>query len=306
MISIIICSKYKSPLEGLVSNIADTIKVDYELIRIDNSENKSSRYSAYNLGAERSKYPYLCFIHEDVFFHKPNWGEKIIQHLQVPNVGICGLAGRDFVTKVPASWRQNMPSVNIIQSDKIGIKRTRRKFRPSNYEYTRRAVIVLDGVLLCMKKELMNTIHFDESIGGFHGYDFDICIQSALKGFDNYVMYDILLEHYSRGTPDATYYRKLILVFKKWNAQLPILGYNTKQKIRYSLRKVEMEGLSRLLRKLVRRGLTTDEISNEIAYFTSVAEKKKKKFRLITIRLEVYIMKFLNFPIYWTNRMKLR
>ena len=306
MLSIIICSRYKVLPELLVKNIEETVNVDYEIIHIDNSDNKYSIFTAYNLGVIRSKYSYLCFLHEDVFFHKPQWGGKIIAHLQVPNVGVCGLAGRDFLTNVPTSWRQNMPSVNIIQSDKIGIKRTRRKFKPANYEYVRRAVVMLDGVMLCAKRELMESIHFDENLLGFHGYDFDICIQSALKGFDNYVMYDILLEHYSRGTPDATYYRSLIKVFKKWNEQLPIYGYNTTQKVRYNLPKVELEGLSRLLRKLVRRGLTTDEITAEIAYFSLVAKINYRKIRLKTIRIEVYLMKLFNFPVYWANRMKIR
>jgi len=154
------------------------------------------------------------FYSRRCFFHSKNWGEKIIKHLQQPNVGICGLAGRDFVPRVPASWKVNLPSVNIIQSDKTGKKHSKTRFKPKGFKLERRPVILLDGVLLCMKRELMDRIKFDEKLNGFHGYDFDICIQSTVQGYENYVMYDIVLEHFSRGNPDASYYRNLINIFK--------------------------------------------------------------------------------------------
>ena len=304
MISIIVCSKRKDFFKLLADNIADTIFTEYEIVHINNSENKHSIFSAYNEGVARSKYPYLCFIHDDVFFHSKNWGERIIKHLQLPNVGICGLAGRDFVPRVPASWKVNLPSVNIIQSDKTGKKRSKTRFKPKGFGLERRPVILLDGVLLCMKRELMDSIKFDEKLKGFHGYDFDICIQSTVRGYENYVMDDIVLEHFSRGNPDASYYRNLINIFKKWNKHLPLIKKNASVSETVRIHKIEKKGLSRLLGKLVRRGFSTNEIIPIISYFANQIDLKNKKLRIKTIRLEVLTMKFLNFPIYKFQKTK--
>jgi len=116
MISIIVCSRNKIPTEAFRDNVNKPIGINYELIWIDNSDNCHSIYSAYNLRASRSKYPYLSFVHEDVMFHTGNWGEKIIAHLHDPKTGIFGLAGDNLVTRIPA--RIMMESANIIQSDR--------------------------------------------------------------------------------------------------------------------------------------------------------------------------------------------
>jgi Glycosyltransferase like family len=116
MLSIIICSRNRTLSQELINNINDSIGVDYEIISVDNSENKYSIFEAYNLGITKSKYPYLCFIHEDVFFHSNNWGVNVVAHLQDKKTGILGIAGGDLVTKVPASWATLIsPSQNIIK-----------------------------------------------------------------------------------------------------------------------------------------------------------------------------------------------
>ncbi len=297
MISLVICSAHKEISKVLANNISESIGVQYEIVFIDNHDNRYSIFSAYNEGITRCKYPYLCFIHEDVFFHSHNWGKKIINHLQVPNVGICGLAGRDFVTRVPASWKVKLPSVNIIQSDHSGRKTSKKRLNPPQYKLERRNVVLLDGVMLCMKKEIFNTIRFDDQMEGFHGYDFDICIQAAVNGFDNYVMYDIEVEHFSRGNPNAEYYRLLIKVFRKWIHQLPLVVKDAPKEQIEQLSLIERKGLSRLLGKLVRREFRTTEIVAEISYFTNSIDLKNKQMRLRTIIPEVYAEKLVYYAV---------
>lgn len=297
MISLVICSAHKKISKALVNNITESIGVQHEIVYIDNHDNRHSIFSAYNEGVARCRYPYLCFIHEDVFFHSHNWGKKIINHLQVPNVGICGLAGRDFVTRVPASWRVKLPSVNIIQSDHSGRKSSKKRLNPPQYKLERRNVVLLDGVMLCMKKEIFNHIRFDDQLEGFHGYDFDICIQAAVNGFDNYVMYDIEVEHFSRGNPDAEYYRILIKVFRKWSNLLPLTLKNAPNEQIKQLPAIEKKGVSRLLGKLVRREFPTNEIVAEISYFINSIDLDNKQTRLKTILPEVYAQKLIYFTV---------
>ena len=298
MISIIICSRYELLSNALLQNIADTIGVQYEIIHIANTCNQYSIFSAYNEGIKRSKFPYLCFIHEDVLFRSNNWGEKLATHLQQPDSGVFGLAGRDIVTRVPASWTVKLPAVNIIQSSKNNRKRTKKRFKPKGFNQSKREVVLLDGVMLCMKRELMNSIKFDENFDGFHGYDFDICIQSAVMGLKNYVMYDIALEHLSRGNPDVIYYRNLIAIFKKWQNHLPLIGASTSEKQKNEITKIEKAGLARLLRKLARRGFSVAEIKSEINYFEKITYGQNRKFRNFLIPFEVFAVKLLNHPKY--------
>ncbi len=302
MISIIVCSKKKLLSPTFAANIAESIGLEYELIHVDNSEGRFDIFSAYNYGVSQSRYTNLCFVHEDVYFHSQDWGQKVLQHLQLPEVGICGVAGRDFVSKVPAAWNKRLSGINIIQSDKLGLKRTRRKLIPENYKSSLREVITLDGVILCFRKELFHKISFDEKIGGFHGYDLDICIQSKVSGYKNFVMYDIVLEHFSRGNPNADYYRSLIKVFKKWKDVLPLYVDGTSTQIIKNIDLIEYRGLTLLLGKMVRRRMPTKEIKNEINYFTDNLHFKFAKFRKLYILPEIYLLKVLYFHLYFTKR----
>ena len=100
MLSIIICSKHKVLPASFLGNIDQTVGVAYEIVCIDNSENKYSIFSAYNLGVARSQYPFLCLVHEDVYFHTENWGNKVIKHLSEPKTGIVGIAGGNLVSSL--------------------------------------------------------------------------------------------------------------------------------------------------------------------------------------------------------------
>lgn len=298
MISIIICSRHNEKADLLAQNIASTIHLQYEIIIVDNHDNRYSIFEAYNRGVELSRYPYLCFVHEDVSFHSINWGEMIVNHLKLPEVGVCGLAGRDFVTRIPASWKVKLPAVNIIQSYPGSAKRSKKRFIPKNFKSTRRNVVILDGVLLCMRKDIFGKLKFDEEFKGFHGYDFDICLQAVSLGLKNYVIYDLELEHFSKGNPDAFYYRNLIKVYKKWENHLPVTGGNTPESIAASVRRIETNGLAKLMRKMVRRKFSTEEIIDEIGYFTRMLKLKNENFRLKTLPAEVFVVKFLFFIIF--------
>ena len=296
MLSIVICSKNKTLSKELVDNIANTVGVNYEIIPIDNSGNTYSIFSAYNLGFNKSKFQYICFVHEDVYFHSENWGERVIEHLQDPETGIIGLAGGDLVSRVPASWSGFLSqSKNIIQSDRTGKEPTKIVRKPENYNLTKRPVILLDGVFMCMKRELMEIIHFDEKMNGFHGYDFDISIQSTVRGFVNYVIYDIELEHFSRGKTDAVYYRNLISVFKKWENYLPLYLKDITVKQFNEISKIEENNLYRLIKKMVRKGFKSNEIKTEALYYGDIIGSK---YAVRVLKLRIFLIRLFNCPNY--------
>ena len=300
MLSIIICSRNSTLNESFTDNIHKTVGVEYELICIDNSKNTYSIFSAYNEGEQISKFSYLCFVHEDVFFHTQNWGKNIIEHLKQPNTGIIGLAGGDLAPIVPASWWTLNSTECIIQSDHTGKKKTINNCFPYNQGHTTRSVVLLDGVFLCMKRSLFEKIRFDETLGGFHGYDYDISIQSIIAGYYNYVIFDVSLEHFSKGNMDARYYRNLIRVYKKWEKQLPLFEHKiSKEEQVELLQKIEKERLFILTKKLTRAGFSTKEIISIINYYSKLIGSQNNTIMLhlniLFIRVSSYIRKKNNY-----------
>lgn len=296
MLSIIVCSRNKTLSTEFARNIKNTIGVDYEIVHIDNSENNYSIFSAYNLGISKSKYQYLCLVHEDVLFHTSDWGKKVISHLQDKKTGIIGVAGGDLVTRIPASWANMIsPGHNIILTDNARKKPTKIILLPKNYNLSKRSSITLDGLFLCMRQDLTNEIHFDENLKGFHGYDYDISLQSVMAGYTNYVIYDIKLEHFSGGKTSILYFKNLISIFKKWENNLPIIGENITLEERLKIPEIEKKKLYQLTKKMVRKGFEIEEIKTEVTYYANmISFKRACKF----LSVRIFLIRLFNCPKY--------
>jgi Glycosyltransferase like family len=261
MISIIICSRKPQLDELFCNNIHNTVGVEYELICIDNSHNDYSIFSAYNKGIALSQYPYICLVHDDVLFHTNGWGEHIIRHLSIAGVGLCGIAGGDVMSRVPSDWLAFNPSVHITHTDRSGLKPQEKMFLPVGYPHTSKSVVLLDGVFICARNDFFSLIRFDETFGGFHGYDYDISMQSIQAGFMNYVVYDVDIEHFSTGRLDATYFRALFNIWRKWIKVLPVFeqGINLPGRDEI-LRKVEKSRIQKLFKRMIRAYMTENEV----------------------------------------------
>lgn len=220
MISIIICSKLKSKNYELLENIKDTIGSDYELIMIDNSENKYSIFQAYNLGIKTSKFPYLVFVHEDVLFHTIGWGEILVsQFLEHPKAGLIGVAGAKIKTKMPSAWWENDSKFlvkNILQHypnkkpqlEKLG-------FINSNIE----EVVTIDGVFMALRRN--ESIRFEEVLKGFHNYDQSLSLDVRQLGYKVMVSNKILIEHFSTGKIDDSWIRSTLQFQQLYKNKLP-------------------------------------------------------------------------------------
>ncbi len=274
-----------------MTNIEATIGVEFELIYIDNSDNKFSIYSAYNKGIKKSQFSFLCFVHDDVKFNTSGWGLKLINHLRNENVGLVGLAGGDAMLRIPYDYGALNRSMNIIHVDKTGEKPTEFVRMPTDFVGNLRPVVLLDGVMISGRKELFDIIRFDESIGGFHGYDYDISIQSFLAGFTNFVIYDIEVEHYSKGRMDTVYFRTIRRVYEKWETKLPIferhISTEEQKKLTSELEKIRSK---RLLKWLVRSGMPETEIEGYFYNFIHKTEIKSVFSTRFFIRFRVFII----------------
>jgi hypothetical protein len=229
MISLIVSSHQLAYFSALETSIAETIGVEYELIKVENP-GSIGICKAYNIGAKRSKYPYLCFVHEDVKFKCKNWGQNLINHFSSDSkCGVIGLAGSVCKNRMLTSWWQPVINgtetkrTNYIQAFSNG---TSQHFLLNPLNEDKSLVVSLDGVFMAMKKKVWEQVLFDQQLlKGFHAYDLDFTIRSSKK-FNNYVVYDILLEHYSEGVNDLNWLKQNLLIHNKNKQRLPIIKCN--------------------------------------------------------------------------------
>ncbi|WP_426275566.1 glycosyltransferase [Chryseobacterium sp. S-02] len=217
MISIIISSYLPHYFSALEKNIAETIGVPYEIIKIDNP-GLMGICEAYNKGAKKAHFDDLVFLHEDIIFKTQNWGEKLICHLVNPEVGIIGIAGSSYVPTAPSSWTvsEKYNAVNILQSDKENPEIEHLQ----SVHQQRTKVYAVDGVFMAITKEHFNTIKFNEDVKGFHGYDLDFSLRAAKK-FQNYVVNDILIQHFSKGNRDKKWLDANVKIKEKIDSNFP-------------------------------------------------------------------------------------
>ncbi|QOW10881.1 hypothetical protein Q73A0000_11195 [Kaistella flava (ex Peng et al. 2021)] len=203
MLSIIISSYQEKYFSTLQKNIAETIGIDYEIVKIENP-NLMGICEAYNHGAKKAKYENLLFIHEDVEFITQNWGDLLIQFLNRPNWGIIGLAGCKYVPNVPFAWWDKFENSfrNLHQFNK---NTEVRNYNISEYK----EVLAIDGVFLACRKKIHQEFPFNENIKGFHGYDLDFSVRVAEK-YSNLLAHNIKLKHFSEGNPNKEWWDDIL------------------------------------------------------------------------------------------------
>lgn len=224
MVSIIVCSTHNDIPDVLKDNIEESIGVPYELIVVDNSLNEYSIFEAYNIGVERSSYPYLCFIHEDVMFRSRLWGKLLCEAFRQNEViGLIGVIGTTILPYLPLGWwSSDIICGNVIQSDKS-------KKIKHNHEYLKTestpilsSAVVVDGLFLSMPRTIFDIVKFDTTnFNGFHCYDLDICMQVITNGYKVFVAENIVIEHFSMGNADERFIEALRKFNKKWEKMLP-------------------------------------------------------------------------------------
>jgi glycosyltransferase involved in cell wall biosynthesis len=225
MLSVIICSVNPVALATVKKNIEETIGVPHEVIAIDNGKNQYGICKAYNEGARKATYPFLCFMHEDISFETANWGQMVCAHLADERTGLLGVAGGDAKSAVPSSWSIPVVSneINLVQHYKRNKAHTERILVTNPHTTgVKKQVAALDGVWLCTRRSVFEQFAFDETtFTGFHGYDIDYSLQVGTR-YNLYVVFDIVIHHFSEGNPDKRWIDSALLISKKWKNRLPV------------------------------------------------------------------------------------
>lgn len=236
MISVLVCSIHPEKLHSLAKSLEATIGVPYELLVHDNRNDAHGICDVYNMLASRARYEFLCFVHEDVEFVTLGWGERLLSKAFLPDTGLIGLAGGQYVGRKFISWGDTpgFDHWNIWQWD--GSQYAMLRHNPENDEYT--PSITLDGVFLFTKKMVWEANPFSVSLPGFHLYDADISLRVA-RTYKNYVCQWMELRHASSGNAHSESYYKNLLTFQKIHYEhLPMacgkaLGVGWVWKLRY-------------------------------------------------------------------------
>jgi hypothetical protein len=297
MLSIIVCSRQANVSEQFKINIEETVHCEYELIVIDNSKNEYSIFAAYNKGFKISKFPYLCFVHEDVEFKTLKWGEKLIKHFDNQNVGLIGVAGGVAAFKIiyNCSTNPRYEAINIIHPIKVNnCIELHKSFRKINEHSQAQAVVLLDGVFLASKRELFEKCQFDESFGGFHGYDMDICLTAFDKGYVNYVIFDIDIVHYSRGKFGQQYLLALKKLHEKWSKKLPMIIENINISNKEQ-KNIEKKNYSRIIKLMVRMKMEISDVEDFALEITNHLDKETQKKLFAFFKIRLFLIKVTSF-----------
>lgn len=221
MISIIICSRKNTINDALLKNIKASIGYEYELIIIDNSENKYSIFEAYNLGINQSLGEYLCFIHDDILFHTQDWGVVLNNIFKSDmNIGLIGVAGAKIKTRMPSGWWKcpsEFKEVNIIQQF---LDKKNEIWECGFKDGAISEVVAVDGVFMIMKKE--SNLFFNEKLKGFHNYDLNISFECKKNNLKIFVTKEILIEHFSCGVLNNSWYQSAYDVHEIYKKILPL------------------------------------------------------------------------------------
>lgn len=252
MLSIIISSYQPHYYLALEQNIAKTIGIPYEMIKIDNP-GKMGICEAYNKGASMAQYDYLLFLHEDVLFETQNWGKELMKLFNLENCGVIGVAGSDYYGYVPYQWANRKSKIHIIQSNKLQNKKDRilRKNFPKNSNVEK--VKTLDGVFLACHKNIYLESPFEINLNGYHGYDILFSLKIAKKR-QNYISDKITIIHFSEGSLSKEWIKSILFTRE-------VIGKLPNQKFE---KEIEKENFYKLIMYLDKLEFTKFEIITTI------------------------------------------
>lgn len=283
MLSIIICNYNPKRIEPLEKNIGSKIGLDFfELIVIDNSSNSKSIFEAYNEGACIAKFEKLLFLHDDVEFLTQDFG-KILLEMNLPHLGVLGIAGSILKTKTPSPWwisnYHSLPKGILYQYNiqHYGNSQPQKVELGFEGEGKIKEVLFVDGVFMYTTKNNWKEYPFDSTtFNSFHFYDLDYSLGMHEIGKTNYVSNKILLQHFSSGSLNNEWVKSSKSFANKWPKTIHI--GNLKQK---DLEMFEKWAIESRINILFENNLIIDAINLMIREFHFQKKSIKKLVKSI-------------------------
>lgn len=226
MISIIISTYKPDNFKAVSKSIAETIGTEYEIIGIENHL-QYSICEAYNKGCIEAKFPYICFMHDDIVFYSQGWGKRLISLLENDiTIGLVGIAGSKFKSTYPNTGWGNGPYLKKFNRGCLFTDISQKEpvdFDIRTYKTQIDDVVVLDGLFLFTRKSIADRYKFDEKLlNHFHAYDADFSLQIFFAGYRVIIDRSISLIHYSKGVFAKDFAFENTKVVNKWKSKLPV------------------------------------------------------------------------------------
>jgi len=193
-----------------------------------------SIYRSYNAlldqAAETADLEALVLVHQDTEIVDQDFCQRVRAALSDPDVGLIGCVGAVGVRSI-AWWEGSVSQASFVHryeehggGDLPAFSWAWDEAPP----YARTGEVdTLDGFLLVLSPWVVRNVRFDESLGQFHGYDFDFCLQVRASG-RKVVTADLRAIHAHSLEPfsDAEEWIDAhIKVAEKWDGRMPGVGW---------------------------------------------------------------------------------
>jgi hypothetical protein len=135
--------------------------------------------------ARREGLEALVLVHQDAEIVEPHFAEIVRDALRDPEVGVVGCVGAVGVRSI-AWWEASVTCASFVNryEEHGGGDLASFSWAWSDAPAYARIgdVETLDGFILALSPWAVDNVRFDESLGEFHGYDLDFCLQVRAAG----------------------------------------------------------------------------------------------------------------------------
>jgi hypothetical protein len=179
--------------------------------------------------AKRDDVEALVLIHQDAEIVDPEFISKLRAALADPDVAIVGCAGAVDVRSIAwwegsITWAAFTHRYEEFGGGEIPAFSWATEERPPFAQLGE--VDSIDGFVMGLPPWTIENLRFDESLGQFHGYDFDFCMQARAAG-KKVVTADLqVIHHHSLKLLEdpETWIQAYMATQKKWEKELPSNG----------------------------------------------------------------------------------
>lgn len=171
----------------------------------------------------------LVLLHQDTEIVEADFCRRVRLALADPEVGLVGCVGAVGVRSI-AWWEGSVSAASFMHrhEDHGGGDLPAFTWAWADAPpYARTGEVeTLDGFLLVLSPWVVRNIRFDETLGQFHGYDFDFCLQVRAAGRKVVTSDFRAIHHHSLEpfTDPEPWIRAHIRVAQKWDGRLPGVG----------------------------------------------------------------------------------
>lgn len=205
-ISVICVFNNQEQLEEQLKASLEFQRANYELIAIDNRENKfKSAAGALNYGSEKASGEILIYSHQDIYLKRPDEIERFAAAIEKCPLGT--IVGAQGVREPKKLYYTNLTWGKALD------KRIVEDYKEDLY-----AVSCVDEGFFGMKRETWNLLRFNEDLcDNWHLYSVEMCLHTRKLGNKVYV-FPTQMHHFSRGVISLGYMnnlKKLCEVYRK-------------------------------------------------------------------------------------------